>query len=80
MVRCGMRGDGEMKNKEFYDLKKIECIADYKISGCGKIIPNKRLITILFDGKRITKRIETEKSVYRYLLDWAEEEKNDGQE
>lgn len=80
MVRCRMCGDGEMKNKEFYDLRKIECIADYKINGCGKIIPNKRLITILNDGRRITKRIETDKSVYRFLLDWAEEEKNDGEE
>lgn len=64
-----------MKNKEFYDLEKIDVIVDRKISGCGKAIPNKLLIAILYNGERITGKIETEKTVYRYLLDWAEKEK-----
>ena len=64
-----------MKNKEYYDLTKIDVIADYMINGCGKIIPNKRLVQILYENKKIGQRVETDKAVYRYLLDWAEEEK-----
>lgn len=64
-----------MKNKEYYDLTKIDVIADYKINGCGKIIPNRRLVQILYENKKIGERTETEKAVYRYLFDWAEEEK-----
>lgn len=64
-----------MKNKEYYDLTKVDVIADYKINGCGKIIPNKRLVHILYENKKIGQRVETDKAVYRYLLDWAEEEK-----
>ena len=66
-----------MRNKEFYDLKRIDVIADYKLNGCGKIIPNTRIVQILYDGKAITKRTETNESVMKYVLQWAEEEKED---
>lgn len=63
-----------MKRKEKYNLNKIDCIADYKISGCGKIIPNTRLIQMKYDGNKVGGREETNKSVVRYILDWLEEE------
>lgn len=64
-----------MKNKEYYDLTKIDCIVDHKINGCGKIIPNRWIVQIVHEGKRLGGRVETEKNVYRFMLDWAEKEK-----
>lgn len=63
-----------MKRKEKYNLNKLDAIIDYKINGCGKIIPSVRLVTMKYEGKQITKRIETNESALRFILDWLEEE------
>lgn len=63
-----------MQRKSVYDLKKIEVIAERKINGCGKIIPDIWLVKIMYNGKKVAERKEIKGEVWKYLLDWLEEE------
>lgn len=63
-----------MPRKESFDLKKIEVIAERKINGCGKIIPDTWLVKIMYEGRKVAERKEVKGDVWRYLLDWLEEE------
>ena len=60
-----------MKNKNKYDLTKLTADVAYKINGCGKIIPGERIVSLLYEGKKIEKK-EIKEDVTRYLFDWLE--------
>ena len=64
-----------MKNKDFYDLSKIECLVNHKINGCGKIIPNVLKVKLTYEGETIRKTEETSEPLWKHVLKWAEKEK-----
>lgn len=63
-----------MKNKDKYDLRKLEASLSYQINGCGKKIEETRTIRILYNNKLVAKIKDKNKSLIRILLDWLEGE------
>ena len=60
-----------MKNKDKYDLTKLEIKANYHIDGCGRKIPDPKYVDIIYEGETIVKEQKT-KDVFKYLMEWLE--------
>ena len=66
-----------MKNKDKYDLRKIDCSLSWQINGCGKHIDESRTITICVDEEGISvvlHKKKTQENIINYLLKWLEED------
>lgn len=66
-----------MKNKEKYDLRKLDFKVSYEITGCGKKIDPPKIVTITYDDKDITKPKKEYNSVIKYIFDWLEQDFNE---
>lgn len=68
-----------MKNKDRYDLTKIDCGVSWQINGCGRRIEESRTITICIDEEErsvVLHKKKTQESLINYLLKWLESDIN----
>ena len=63
-----------MKNKEKYDLTKLEISVGRRISGCGRAIPNPIYVNLTYDGQQILQNQETTQTAFKYVMEWLENE------
>lgn len=63
-----------MKNKDKYDLSKIEINVYYDVNGCGRKIETHRYVSVWHDGELILDRKKTKLMPYEFLLKWLEKE------
>lgn len=63
-----------MKNKEKYDLSKLDLKVYYDVDGCGRKIEGHRYVTVKEEGRVILDRHRTRKMPYEFLLEWLERE------
>ena len=61
-----------MKNKDKYDLTKLELHACFRIDGCGRKIPDYKYVDIIYEGEKIVKEQKT-KDVFKFLMEWLEQ-------
>ena len=62
-----------MKNKDKYDLTKLEIKANYHIDGCGRKIPDYIYVDIFYEGKVLMKEHKTKENLYKFLMEWLEQ-------
>ena len=63
-----------MKNKEKYDLSKIDMNVEYERDPYGKKSGTHKYITVVCDGEVIIDRKKINVMPYEYLLKWLERE------
>lgn len=64
-----------MKNKDKYDLRKLEIKNTYQVNGCGKAIPSTRTLEVRYEGSVIYTSKSTE-ALLTIVFNWLESEEN----
>lgn len=65
-----------MKNKDKYDLRKIEVNTKYMIDGCGRRINNQCWLDLIVDGRYIKKDLKAHVGVLKAICAWLEEDED----
>lgn len=63
-----------MKNKDKYDLRKLNISINHLIDGCGKRIEKPYFINIKLDDKFIVKEEKVKIMALNWLMEWLEME------
>lgn len=64
-----------MKNKDKYDLTKLNVKVGYLTDGCGHKIDPPRYVTVIYDGRKLFAE-STNDPLITFILRWLE---NDGE-
>ena len=62
-----------MKNKDKYDLTKLEIQLGYMTNGCGRKLESPVYVTIMHEGEQVLTEA-TSMNPFRFLMNWLERE------
>ena len=63
-----------MKNKDKYDLTRLQVRPKYMVNGCGRKITGRFTFDILYDNEVIERDVKAKDSIFPYLMKWLEKE------
>ena len=69
-----------MKNKDKYDLTKLQVVPKYMVNGCGRKITSRFTFDVVLQeedhSEIVAKDVKAKENVYPYLMQWLESEES----